>query len=41
MTASLDQIGENRLLDAWGRALRRHPAQANRMHEAEIGRAHV
>jgi thiamine-monophosphate kinase len=35
VTASLDQIGENRLLDAWGRALRRHPAQANRMHEAD------
>jgi thiamine-monophosphate kinase len=35
LKASLDQIGENRLLDAWGRALRRHPAQANRMHEAD------
>ena len=35
LTTSLDQIGENRLLDAWGRALRRHPAQANRMHETD------
>lgn len=35
LTPSLDQIGENRLLDIWGRALRRHPAQANRMHEAD------
>jgi thiamine-monophosphate kinase len=35
LKASLDEIGENRLLDAWGRALRRHPAQANRMHEAD------
>jgi len=35
LTSSLDQIGENRLLDVWGRALRRHPAQANRMHEAD------
>jgi len=35
LKAPLDQIGENRLLDAWGRALRRHPAQANRMHEAD------
>lgn len=35
LTAPLDAIGENRLLDAWGKALRRHPAQANRMHEAD------
>jgi thiamine-monophosphate kinase len=35
LTSSLDQIAENRLLDAWGRALRRHPAQANRMHETD------
>jgi len=35
LTSSLDLIAENRLLDAWGRALRRHPAQANRMHEAD------
>ncbi len=35
LTGSLDQIGENRLLGAWARTLRRHPAQANRMHEAD------
>jgi thiamine-monophosphate kinase len=35
LTSSLAQIGENRLLDAWARTLRRHPAQANRMHEAD------
>jgi len=35
LTTTLDAIGENRLLDVWARALRRHPAQANRMHEAD------
>ncbi len=35
LNVPLDAIAENRLLDAWGKVLRRHPAQANRMHEAD------
>lgn len=35
LNPSLNEVGENRLLDVWSRALRRHPAQANRMHEAD------
>ncbi len=34
LRASLHAIAENRLLDGWA-ALRRHPAQANRMHETD------
>ncbi len=35
MPLTLDAIGENRLLAGWAKVLRRHPAQANRMHEAD------
>jgi thiamine-monophosphate kinase len=35
LKSALDAIGENRMLDGWGRALRRHPSQANRMHESD------
>jgi thiamine-monophosphate kinase len=35
LNPSLDAVSENRLLDVWARTLRRHPGQANRMHEAD------